>query len=572
MGIGPAIFESAGQRSEHYIPGAYSRSNSVGGGSGGVSAGNGVILGKSTGGKPQALLEFATIAEAKDALVSGELLDAVAHAFTPGGDYAPQKVLAMRVNPGTQAGRTLKNGAAGILAIKSWDYGVHTNQLKMKILSGTNTYTKKVTANYKGNETITDNIGLDSFTLQYTGAGSAATAAITATGIAVVVTGADDGISINFADVETIEGLVARFNDNPSYVAILQDSTPNALTADLDAASGISLSAAATFRSNLYALIQALKNNPYVGFVALVSGAERLIPDNDTGYVYFEGGTVGSYTVSEWNDALQALETEDIQIVSTPSTDVAVATLIGNHCISMSNVTNRKERTALLGGPIGESVDEAVVKAKTFGSKYISYCYPAIIASNPITGDTETLAASYFACKLLGMESCVSVNEPLTWKTVKVLSFYKNLRTGDKEKLIKAGVLCGGTTDDNRLAVIRAMTTYQGSTLQDVERSMVREDLYMNRDLRQRYSQGVGKPSISKGGEEESTFKQAVAEWAGMGLVQSNDSGEFYWGLKITVKGDKKYITFSRYLTAPQNFFFITANNYVYGESTTVSV
>ncbi len=101
---------------------------------------------------------------------------------------------------------------------------------------------------------------------------------------------------------------------------------------------------------------------------------------------------------------------------------------------------------------------------------------------------------------------------------------------------------------------------------------MVREDLYMNRDLRLRYSRGVGKPGISvSGSEEESTFKMAAAEWRALGLISPTESGENYWGLSIRVVGDKRYITFSRYLTAPQNFFFITANNFVYGESTTMT-
>jgi hypothetical protein len=45
MGVGPAIFESAGQRSEHYVPGVYGRSFNVSSPSG-ISAGNLCILNK----------------------------------------------------------------------------------------------------------------------------------------------------------------------------------------------------------------------------------------------------------------------------------------------------------------------------------------------------------------------------------------------------------------------------------------------------------------------------------------------------------------------------------------------
>jgi hypothetical protein len=140
------------------------------------------------------------------------------------------------------------------------------------------------------------------------------------------------------------------------------------------------------------------------------------------------------------------------------------------------------------------------------------------------------------------------------------------------EKLIIGGVLCGGTTDDNRLAVIRAMTTYQGRQLQLVERSMVREDLYMNRDIRLKYSGGVGRPGIEKGGDAEKTLQDAAREWKGEGLIVPNDNGENIWGVRIRKSGDKTIISFNRNLTAPQNFFFITAYNYVYESSTSVEV
>lgn len=572
MGIGPAIFESAGKRSEHYVPGAFSRSNTVSSGSGGVSAGNGVILGRSTGGKPQQLMVFSSVAEAKDALVEGELLDGIAHAFNPGNDYIPQRVFGMRVNPGTQAARTLKNGIADILTIKTWDYGVYTNQLKMKLLAGTKSNTLKFIMNYRGNEIVSDNIGRDSFSVQYTGSGTSPVLEITNNQLVITVEGEPDSITIPFDESVLVEEIVTKLNDTGVYAAVLLDNSTGAKSSNLDDVSGKTIATSTVIRSNLSALISALLLNDFVGSVETAASAQNLVPDLDTDFVYFSGGIAGVYDVSEWNKALLKLEAEDIQIVSTPSIDTAVHTLIANHCLSMSSVINRKERTFLLGGAIGESVEEAVATAGILGTKYGSYCFPSIVASNPLTGETEKLPASYFACKLLGMEASVAVNEPLTWKSVKVLEFGKNLRTTEMEALIKGGVLCGGTTDDNRLAVIRAMTTHQGNELQDVERSMVREDLYMNRDLRLRYSRGVGKPGISvSGSEEESTFKMAAAEWRALGLISPTESGENYWGLSIRVVGDKRYITFSRYLTAPQNFFFITANNFVYGESTTMT-
>ena len=87
MGVSAAIFQSAGKRSEHYVPGAYSRSAAVGGAGDGVSANNGVVLGRSRGGQPNKLLVFSTQQEAEETLVDGDLLKAVAHAFNPSPEY-----------------------------------------------------------------------------------------------------------------------------------------------------------------------------------------------------------------------------------------------------------------------------------------------------------------------------------------------------------------------------------------------------------------------------------------------------------------------------------------------------
>jgi hypothetical protein len=570
MGVGPAVFSSAGQRTEHYVPGAYSRSAAIGG-QGGISAGNGVILGKSSMGAAGVLNEFASPREAQEILGDGELLKAVALAFNPSPDYTPQKIFAMVVNGNTQAERQMKSGANVILNLKSAMYGVPANQLKMQLSAGTDAGTKKLQFIFKGDEDTAekiDNIGKESISLLYTGAGSAATVTIDNDKLAVSVTGAVDDIEILFEDFPTVEQVVARLNDTGVFAAIQLETESNVPANQLDAVTSQDVKTSArTLRSDLYALISALKSSYYVGKenVEKEDGAANIMPDIDADFVYFTGATEGTYTVADWNEALGKLETEDVQIVSSPSTDHTVHVLISNHCTLMSSTVNRKERTWLLGGAKSEAMADALANAKSLNNKYGSYVYPAANVNSPLTGEAEDIAASYVACMLLGMEAAVSVNEPLTWKNLSVNKFLVKLKIPEMEKLIKGGVLCCGTTDDNRLAVIRAMTTYQGGRqLQLVERSMVREDLYMNRDLRNRFSIDVGRPGISKGNEAEKTLLNAARDWKADGLIVPTDEGKNVWGIVVLKRGDKTFIEFNRNLTAPQNFFFITAYNYIY--------
>jgi hypothetical protein len=570
MGVGAAIFQSGGQRSEHYVPGAYSRSVAVGGEGSGVSANNGVVLGRSRGGQPNKLFVFSSKQEAEETLVGGDLLKAVAHAFNPSPEYSPQAIRAMVVNGNTQAETVLQSQGVNVLKLKTASWGVVANTITRQIVEGKNTGTKKVIFTIDEDESVIDNIGKKSIRIQYTGTSSTAKLSIDKDGVKIKLEG--DTLNLPFEDYPTIEKLLTRLNGIGEYAAVQLDEEANVPAEELDYVTDVDIISAAVLTSNFYALYHALENSPFIGEVIKPDNAPNTVPDNDDEAVFFDGADAGTFTIEDWNKTLGILETENIQIITTHATDHAVHTLISNHCTAMSNVQNRKERTALIGGAIGETVDKALEFAKSLNNKLVSYCFPAIRATSPLTGEAEDLPASYYACKLLGMECTVAVNEPLTWKNVSVLSFLIKLKVSEMEKLIMGGVLCGGINDENRHVTIRAMTTHQGAQLQLVERSMVREDLYMNRDIRVQYSRGVGRPGISKTGDIEQVLQDAARGWKGEGLIVPTDDGKNIWGVVIKISGDKIYASFNRNLTAPQNFFFITAYNYVYESATMVEI
>lgn len=95
---------------------------------------------------------------------------------------------------------------------------------------------------------------------------------------------------------------------------------------------------------------------------------------------------------------------------------------------------------------------------------------------------------------------------------------------------------------------------------------MVREDQYMNRDLRNAYSTGIGHANDPSVSAIVQTLKDRAAEWATNGYIIP-DGTQNVWNIKVRFSGDKVYVTYSRYLTAPRNFIFVTATNHVY-EST----
>ncbi len=574
MGIQSTGFQSAGQRTEHLIPGVFSRSNFVREVGGGVTANRGVLIGESRGGKPNTLLFFSSPSGARDTLVSGPLLDSVLAAFSPGNDITPQYVGAMRVNPGTQSQRQLLATATPMILVKSAFYGLFANQLKMKLETGTTG--KKFTMSWKGSEYVTDNIIRASFQILYTGAGSAAVINITKTGITTTCTGATgDNLAIDFASYSTIQDLVDFINDTGKYTCVLKSTDGKQLSTQLDSVTSADIKTGAVIMySNVQALIDALAASPFIGSATFIDAATtRTIPTVDSGYIYFTGGTHGAITASEYSATLTALEGEDVSIIGTSATDEAIHILIKNHCVLMSSTNGRKERTFIVGGPTGETVAQATARAVNLNSKYGTLAYPGYVHyDNDDSSKLKTYSPAMYAAKLLGMETILAINEPWTNKSVDVLAWEKNLTTSELETLIRAGVTAGGKSQDGRLVTIRALTTYQGSELQLCERSMVREDLYMARDIREALSAGIGSANGMSDSSITTVFKVKASQWLAAGLVVDGGSGAV-WGISISRVGDATYIEYHTYLTAPTNFLFATANQHVYsGSTSTISV
>jgi hypothetical protein len=571
MGVSGAVFESAGKRTIHWIPGVYSRRNTVPSGTGSTSS-NLVIMGQSAGGKPRTMIPLADATEAKELLMGGQLLEGVAHAFNGSGDFVPQQVYAFRVNNGTQSSIRLKSGNVDILEVKSRDYGVHTNQIKIWIRNGTVAGSKKITVSYRGNEVSEDNIIRKSFSVLYSGSGSAATLAIDKDGATLAATGdAAANLSIPWDECETLEDLVARINDTGSFAATLIDVRPNVKTRELDTVAAASvMSNAAVFNSNLAAFAETLANMQYIGEVTAVSDTVSAAPDNTNSFAYFSGASAGSYLVGDWAESLEVLEEEDVQVIAIPSTDHDVRILVSNHCTAMCQTEKRKERQAIFGLPVNTGLESAVAAAKELNSEYVSLVMDDAIASNPVTGATEHIDPAMVACKIAGMEAAMGMSNPLTNKQLKVNSFGKKHRVSELNTMIQNGIMPCGINEDGLLVVIRAMTTYQDNNLGLNERSCVREALYMDRDLRKAYSRRTGTASEPSVSEILAVLKNKARDWYTKGYITVSDNGELVFNAKVRFDGDKTYLEYDKFIRTPNNFTFITSNNMIYSSAEAV--
>jgi hypothetical protein len=401
--------------------------------------------------------------------------------------------------------------------------------------------------------------------------------AITKTGLTTAVAGvADDNLNVDFGSYQTIEDLVSYINDHPGYTCQVLAADPKNLTACLDSVEDANIKNEYTANSDLQAIIDAIKQFSYAdaqGIAFNNAAPSRIVPDLDADWVYFSGGSNGSATVQAYSDAIDILETEDVNTIGTDTSDDAVHILIRNHCINMSSTEGRKERSFFVGGDLGETVEQIVERARILGSKYGSIAYPGGYAYDVLDySKKEFVSPVFYAAKLIGQEMALAINEPSTNKSVDFLAWEKDLKRGEIVTLIKAGVTVGGKSQDNRIATIRSLTTHQGSELQCCERSMMRESMYMARDLRNAYISEIGKPGVDGSlGDAAATLNTKAGIWHKMGLIVRDDKGNLFWGLTLRRSGSATFIDYHDFLCAPQNFFFITAYEHVY-EGSDVSV
>ena len=562
MGVSPVLFQSAGQVSQHYIPGVYTRIDFAPSLTGNASVNNGVIIGNATGGKPGTLYVFSRYAQAKATLKSGPLLDALWHAFNPGDSYIPQQVGAVRVNSAVQAQVVL-----GVLTILSADYGLATNRIQLQVSNGT-TQGKKIQVQQDTNLFTQDNVTLPAFSIQYVGTGTACTLAISNGQLVVTATGdAANSFSLDIVNTyQLVSDLAAFFATKPAFVFNVLGGAGVEQAQNLDTVAALDIkTAVATFRADLLAQTRALQACPLIGTITV--GATRTPLANTTGWVNMTGGTEGTYTATDFSNALNYLLTQDVQFLGTSSEDAAIHALILSHVNQANSVNGKAERQFIVGGALGETVSQATARAAAINSPYGAVCYPGFNAFND-AGSSQLWSPAYYAAKEVGRQVALAVNEPATRKQVAILGWEWNLQIPDQENCIANGVWCGAKTKDGRFVNVRSVTTYQSNDLQQNEFSMMREALFVVSDLRLALDNAViGRP-MTAGilSLIDSTVAAKLNSYVTLGIFQQTQTSRGYWGYQRTINGSVVSVSFQCYLTPPTNFAFVTANMQVYSD------
>jgi hypothetical protein len=400
------------------------------------------IVGKSEGGKPNTALRFGSPSEARAVLRSGEALKAIEKAFDPSAQtYGPSTIVYVRVNPAVQSALALKNAsAADVITLASTDYGKYTNQIKVKVETGT---TGKKLSTQFGNDFYTeDNLYRRAFSIVYTGSQATATLTLTATAatIAIAVVGST---VLDLNDFPTIGSLVDKIN-----TIVPADLTATVLDGNLEKPSlnGLDGVTTQTIKTSAYTVTATLQacvdwiNGTGEGFVTATRVTGAVLPPADINWTYLSGGSDGTVSNTEWDNAFTALQTEDVQWIVPVSADASIHDMADTHCTFMSNIM-RMERRAIVGPNTGTTDAVAIAAAKALNSDRISYTHLGFYDYND-AGDLTLYPPYILAALLAGMFSGVNPGTALTNKALKISGVERKLRNPtDTDLLLQGGVL-----------------------------------------------------------------------------------------------------------------------------------
>jgi len=325
------------------------------------------VIGASTGGQPNTALSFGSPAEAVATLRSGELLDAILHAFDPSSETgSPQTIIAVRVNPAVQASLMLKDSsAANVINLQSTDYGLWTNGIKAKIEAATTTGMKLSTQ--VGNSYFSqDNVYRNAFSVVYGGAQATAVMTISGTQLILEAPTSTNAATIELASYPTVQALVDRINVVTGFTATVLDGNGNKATPNaLDYVTGVSVKTLYTATAHLQATVDWF-NGAGEGFVTATRQATAGKTPAVLDWTYLTGGSDGLTTNTQWSDAYTVLQAEDVQWVTPVSANSAIHAMNDTHCTFMTNVV-RMERRGIVGSASATSDDAAIVLAKALG-------------------------------------------------------------------------------------------------------------------------------------------------------------------------------------------------------------
>jgi hypothetical protein len=414
------------------------------------------VIGSCVSGQPLVPQLFTSPGQLKDALGSGPAYDAARVCFTPttqiveGNSVRPQIVYVVRADNATQSVRTLlDSNADNTLVFTSEDYGAQTNSISIQITAGAfpvltspvvaptgiNPVTIVIQDSFNNTVETYSNIGLGVlFGIQYTGTGTPAELAVSATALTTTITGGPGGEDLNvpFATYSNIQQVVDYIN-SLGLPYTITNVAPNASTfqaVNLDYFTNFDVLTAAV---GLYAVTTEILStiNPVSGTVqvALSSPTSHRPPTAITNPVNFSGGsTTNQSSFNNIQAALSALTDTRINFLcGTMDADPTLTSVDAGSLFAafVQNMQGKNECRAHLG--LSPNITLAVAKAYAaqLNAAMVNLWFQGPILPND-QGVTTTYSPWMQAALATGMQAGMPIGASFVQKSFNVLGYVYN--------------------------------------------------------------------------------------------------------------------------------------------------
>ncbi len=528
-----------------------------------LSVGNvAAFIGRSSGGKPNTVLTYGSPDEAAADLIDGELLTAIKKAFDPSSETTgPATIIAIRVNPATQASLTLNDSTpAAAINLVSTGYGLYTNQIKVKVEAATN-YGTKLTTQMGSSYYSQDDVYRKAFSLQYAGAQASATMTISGTTLTLAAPTGTTVATIDLATYPTVQQVVDRINAVASFSAtVLEGNGAKATLNALDYVTSVDVKTALyTVRADLQAAIDWI-NGTGEGYITATRASNAGKPPATLAFTYLSGGSDGTTTNTEWSNAYTTLQTADVQWVTPISSDPAIHAMNDAHCVFMSN-TMFRERRGICGMPSGSTNAAAITAAAALNSDRTSLVHLGYYDYD--ANSNLVLMPPYMTAALIaGAFSGVSPGTALTNKSIKVRGLERLLRKPtETDALINGGVLCVHQDDDGSYKVVQSISTWlTDEKYNRVEVSCGAAVDYMMRTVRTAHKvligQKAGPLTLGRAVSLTTTAltQLAQAEPVGPGILVGDADSPAFTGVTASLVGDVIAVKWQASPVIPVNF------------------
>lgn len=405
------------------------------------------LVGEADQGPPRTVQSFLTAVDVRKTYVSGDLVEAAAIVADPSADpripTGAQQIVCYKVN-----GSTKSTVTSAPFTFTSLQWGVSQNNITVAIAVSSPGFV--VTVNNLDafgsllSETSPVVGGTGKFTIQYTGAGSAATMTINATTLTTTVTGATaDNLSLSFADYPTLAQLLQAIAATGKYtVASLVTNSNSFSSGQLDGVTAVDIKTSLTtvFAKNADIVNWVNTNSQQISATYTAGSTAFTGPLAAT---QLTGGTRGTSANTDWTNGFSALANVRInQVVPLASADAATAQ--GTFTIASivaatvayaklaSSTAGQNEVQAWVG--VSQNKTTLITTGNTQNSEHLvlfgersqrttsmsSQTYVGGTLLNYTAGQVITFPEWATACVAAGMRAGAPLGEPLTWKFANV--------------------------------------------------------------------------------------------------------------------------------------------------------